>query len=176
MLFLSPSNISSHGVSTHRNDSSWSTVTTTFSFFLPMDSTCSYSSLSHTLYNTSYPGARPAQESKGVAIHRWRHQVHAHRPPVLDVPLGQVETSFHLAALQPHDQEALCKVVHGLKPVAGKLWHIEGGGLVVTVQQNALVEREKCGILAWIWVELNNLCLLGFIDLFAVHQSIKYSL
>lgn len=141
-----------------------------------MDSTCSYSSLSHTLYNPSYPGARPAQESKRVAIHRWRHQVHAHRPPAPAVPLSQVETSFHLAALQPHDQEALCKVVHGLKPVAGKLRHIEGGGLVVTVQQNALVEREKYNILAWMLVKLNNLCLLGLIDLFAVHQSIKYSL
>lgn len=95
------------------------------------------------LYNPSYPGAGPAQESKGVAIHRWQHQVHAHCPPAPAVALGAVETSLHSAALQPHDQEALCKVVHGLKPVVGKLRHIKGGGLVVTVQQNALVKKEK---------------------------------
>lgn len=97
----------------------------------------------HSVYNASYPGAGPAQESKGIAIHRWWHQVHAHCPPAPVVPLSTVETSIHLAALQTQDHEALCKVVHGLKPVAGKLRHIKGGGLVVTVEQDTLVKRKE---------------------------------
>ncbi len=125
------------------NDWSWKYSYLYIFLFLPMDSTCSYCSLSFSLYNPSYPGAGPTQESKGVTIHRWRHQVHAHCPPAPAVPLGSVETSLNLAALQPQDQETLCKVVHGLKLEAGKLWYIKGGGLVITVEQNALVKREK---------------------------------
>lgn len=93
--------------------------------------------------NCSYPGARPAKESEGIAINRWRHQVHPHRPPAPAVPLVDVQTPFHSAALQSQDQEALCKVVHGLELDRRELWHVKSGRLVIRVQQNALEEQEK---------------------------------
>lgn len=102
------------------------------------------------IYNPSYPGAGPAQKSIGITIRRWRHQVHPHRPPAPAVSLHTVETSLHLTCFQPQNQKALCKVVHCFKPVARKLGHVEGGGLAVRVEQNALGKRGKENILAQI--------------------------
>lgn len=117
-----------------------------------------------SLYNPSYPGSSPTQECIGVAIHRWRHQVHTHRPPAPAVALSTVETSLHLTSLQPQDQEALCKVVHGFKPVVGKLGHIKGGGLVVRVEQNALRKREN---------KVDN-CKICFSNLFLYRNACFY--
>lgn len=86
----------------------------------------------------SYPGAGPAQQSKGVTVPRRRHQVHSHRPPAPAVPLEAVEAPLHPAGLQPQDQETLSKVVHGLEAVGGQLGQVEGGSLVVTVEQETL--------------------------------------
>lgn len=113
-----------------------------FSFFLLFSAYNISLQPPHCLCNPSYPGAGPAEESKGVTIHRWRYQVHAYSPPAPAVPLGTEEASLHLAVLQPQNKEALCEVVHGLKPVAGKLRDIKGGGLVLAVENNALMKRE----------------------------------
>lgn len=89
----------------------------------------------------SYSGAGPAQQSEGVTIDRWWHQVHPHRPPAPAV-LSAVEPLLHLAGLQPQDQEALSEVVHGLEAVSRQLRQVEGGSLVVAVEQNTLEGRE----------------------------------
>ena len=43
--------------------------------------------------------------------------------------------------MQLDDQEAFGEVVHGLEPAAGQTVRVEGGALVLRVQQNALRER-----------------------------------
>lgn len=90
----------------------------------------------------SYSGAGPAQQSKGVTIDGWRHQVNPHRPPAPAVLLAAVEPLLHLAGLQPQDQETLCKVVHSLEAVSRQLCQVEGGSLVVAVEQNTLEGQE----------------------------------
>lgn len=90
----------------------------------------------------SYSGAGPAQQSEGVTIHRRGHQVDSHRPPASGVLLAAVEPLLHLPGLQPQGQETLCELVHGLETVSGQLCQVEGGGLVVAVEQDSLRWRE----------------------------------
>lgn len=90
----------------------------------------------------SYSRAGPAQQGEGVAVHRRRHQVDPHRPPAPAVLLPALQALLHLAGLQPQDQETLGEVVHGLEAVSGQLGQVEGGRLVVAVEQKTLMETQ----------------------------------
>ena len=91
-------------------------------------------------HSGSHPGSCPAEQSEGVALHGRSHHVHPNCPPAPAVvlPLRPLDTPLHLAVLQPQDEEALGKVVHGLKADTGQIIDVKGGGVVVAVQQNAL--------------------------------------